>query len=314
MKESISIAELARLLGVDPGSFFDFIEKGQLGHLVSQQRILYSNLPILLDAYRNTYNLQNTSWPIPEWLLSDSSKWARALVEAYRAPVAFPASLSPSQGRILHELVLECRPATAVEIGCFIGVSSIWIGSALSKAGSGRLYSVDVFERKFPVPPYHWNFLGDPLQFAEEEIRNAGLDNYVQFFRMESRLFGKRLRQYTDEKIDFLFIDGDHSIGGCLDDFITFFPHVREGGHILLHDIYPKECGWTGPRYLLDRVINDNACLEVREIETEPNFGMALVTKVKDTKAFYPWHNPRLEAIRRLHRAKGLLRNAMSFD
>jgi len=42
-----------------------------------------------------------------------------------------------------------------------------------------------------------------------------------------------------DERLDFLFIDGDHSLPAVADDFAVYAPLVRDGGLIALHDIVP---------------------------------------------------------------------------
>jgi len=41
------------------------------------------------------------------------------------------------------------------------------------------------------------------------------------------------------EPLDFLFIDGDHSLAGVTQDFETFAPLLRSGGIIAFHDIVP---------------------------------------------------------------------------
>ncbi|WP_200387895.1 class I SAM-dependent methyltransferase [Thiocapsa imhoffii] len=46
-------------------------------------------------------------------------------------------------------------------------------------------------------------------------------------------------RQLRGKKIDFLFIDGDHSYDGVLRDLTLFFPYVSDGGLIAFHDIVP---------------------------------------------------------------------------
>jgi predicted O-methyltransferase YrrM len=48
------------------------------------------------------------------------------------------------------------------------------------------------------------------------------------------------------EPLDFLFIDGDHSAAGVLQDFEEYAPFVRPGGLIALHDIKPDPRGWSG--------------------------------------------------------------------
>jgi hypothetical protein len=37
--------------------------------------------------------------------------------------------------------------------------------------------------------------------------------------------------------LDFLFIDGDHSLEGVTDDYLRYSPFVRAGGWIGFHDI-----------------------------------------------------------------------------
>lgn len=45
-----------------------------------------------------------------------------------------------------------------------------------------------------------------------------------------------------DKPIDVLFIDGDHSYEGCLDDWNNFSPFVKKGGIVFFHD-----CDATSP-------------------------------------------------------------------
>ena len=42
-----------------------------------------------------------------------------------------------------------------------------------------------------------------------------------------------------DEKVDFLFIDGDHTYEGVKRDFEMYSPLVKEGGIVAFHDICP---------------------------------------------------------------------------
>jgi len=39
------------------------------------------------------------------------------------------------------------------------------------------------------------------------------------------------------DKLDFLFIDGDHTENGCMQDFQMYSPLVRKGGIVAFHDI-----------------------------------------------------------------------------
>jgi|WetSurMetagenome_2_1015567.scaffolds.fasta_scaffold10409_5 predicted O-methyltransferase YrrM len=52
-------------------------------------------------------------------------------------------------------------------------------------------------------------------------------------------------------KIDLLFIDGDHTYGGVKKDFEMYEPFVKDGGMVVLHDIVPhrQEHGCGVDRY-----------------------------------------------------------------
>jgi len=57
-----------------------------------------------------------------------------------------------------------------------------------------------------------------------------------------------------NNRVDFLFIDGDHSYEGVKKDFEMYSPLVRKGGIIAFHDIIPdyytkygiKTYSWSG--------------------------------------------------------------------
>jgi predicted O-methyltransferase YrrM len=303
MKEHISVPALSYYLQIRTPALLQFIRKERLEHLLSGNQLHYRDVPQLLALYTSRHGYQNRKWEIPEWLAARQEGWARVLIEMYGEDVSFPASLAPSQGRQIHELILLKKPRHVVEVGCFIGVSSIWIGSALEKLGQGRLHSIDLFQEKVPVPPHHWSFLGYPLNYARAKVEAAGLSGRVTFEQMRSGDYAKSVQRSDGSPIDFLFLDGDHTPLGCLDDLITYYPHVREGGCFLLHDINPQFCDWDGPRYLLDHFFSDRELFDVTEVETEPNFGMALVMKLKHCSDF-PKLDWRLKCLRRYQKVK----------
>jgi predicted O-methyltransferase YrrM len=56
--------------------------------------------------------------------------------------------------------------------------------------------------------------------------------------------------KFEDIKIDFLFIDGDHSYEAVKRDFNLYFDFIRPGGTIVLHDY-----GWSSVRQVIDQYI-----------------------------------------------------------
>ncbi len=307
MKHSVNLTEAANILKSDLKTIKSFIEEMQLQPIISKGSIHYKNLPYFFSLFQNKYGLKDKNWAIPKCLLSSPDPSMKTLVDLYSHQVSFPASLPSSQGKIIHDLVLRIKPTIAVEIGCFIGVSSVWIGSALKKNNKGHLYSIDLFNPKFPYPPFHWGFLENPMEFTELNIKNAELHEQINILRMKSSNFVKKIKK---RNIDFLFIDGDHSIGGCIDDFFNYYPYIKKNGTIILHDIYPENCGWTGPRYLLDHLIIPSKKFEVTEIETTPNYGIAIIKKLTDDTTIKKWKCLKNNIYRQLYRLTANFKNS----
>jgi hypothetical protein len=71
------------------------------------------------------------------------------------------------------------------------------------------------------------------------------------------RDFSQSVGQRWQAPIDFLFIDGDHSLDGVMADWRAWTPHVVAAGVVALHDA--AETSWTlgeiGPVRLVDEVL-----------------------------------------------------------
>lgn len=316
--ELVSLNELALRLEVDPQVLVSVgMTANVMASTADTRTVPLAKVPELLAAFRTAHARPHEGWDVPEWLDgSDDPVW-RVIAEQYREPMTRPASLPPSQGRQLYELILTTAPKQVVEIGSFLGLSTLWIASALRTLGAGRVHAVDPFGPRLPFAKTHCGCVVDSAAFVTAAAARAGIGHIVALEPMRSQLFAQQLRARQARDVDFLFIDGNHSVGGCLDDFVSYYPHVRRGGHILLHDIHPARCGWLGPRFLLDHFLIGNPQFEVREIVTEPDYGMAIITKLTDRTSLSGLE--RLKAAMRVypHRAvqtfvnNGLLRRVL---
>jgi len=220
-------------------------------------------------------------YALPDYLRDCSAPWARALVMMYGKKSTYPAALSPDQGAFLKNFVSNVNPRTVVEIGCYTGGSTVWIASALEQlGGEGKIHSVDLFNEIFPFPPFHYEYAPDTLAVAQELVDLAQLSQRVQFYKLDSKRMGMQVGKLLNAPIDLLFIDGDHSIFGCLADFLPFYPHIANGGYIVMHDIHPKYSGHDGPRFVINHCIRNSAPTEILEVKTQPeNRGMAVIRK-----------------------------------
>lgn len=227
-------------------------------------------------------------YDLPDDLRDHPSPWARTLVEMYQERIAFPTSVSPDQGAFLQELVCKVSPKTVLEIGCFTGISTLWLASGLELVGDeGMVHSVDVFGEILPSPPHHYEHI-DKLETARNAVAAAQLSHRVRLHKSDSKRLALNMGAILEQPLDLLFIDGDHSVKGCLADFLLFYPHVAVGGYIVLHDIYPENCGYGGPRYVIDRCIKESPYFDLVEINTRPhNYGLALIRKRGHDRGLY---------------------------
>ena len=122
----------------------------------------------------------------------------------------------------LLEKVQSSKPKIILEIGGRRGGSALMF--SLAAGGASKLVSMDI-------------------KTSDRKVKNLKIlcgDHDVDFWEADSHAEEtiQRLSDHLNgEKIDFMFIDGDHSYEGAKQDFIRFAPFMSEGGLIGLHDI-----------------------------------------------------------------------------
>lgn len=281
-----SIQDLSQRFQVPQEDILKIVtDKNLIQHNINNGAYLNKDeLKTLIDELFPSGNDSNRTYEIPEYLKNCTSPWAKTLVTMYQEKFTFPASVSPAQGEFLKTLAANIAPKTVVEIGCFTGISTVWLASGLEQSGQpGTIHSIDLFVDIIPAPPYHRVYLKNPIDYARKSIESAQLSHRVNFYKGNSLEVGQKINQTLNEPIDLLYIDGDHTIEGCYKDFVLYSPHVSVGGYIVLHDIYPEHCNWDGPRYLIDKYIKNSPNYELFEIKTSPvNYGMAVIRKLSE--------------------------------
>ncbi len=147
---------------------------------------------------------------------------------------------NPQQSEKLMEFVYEKKPAISVEIGAFGGCSTYPIANTLSFLKTGKVYAIDAWDTNVAIDGLNdpkvlewWkslNMLGI-YQHFENFIKTKELENYCHLIHAPSNLASKL---FGDNSIDFLYLDGNESEKGSLEDTVLYFPKVREGGYIWL--------------------------------------------------------------------------------
>ncbi len=246
-----------------------------------------------------------TSWTFPASLDNPSCRWLQTLKRMYAMKIAFPASLSPDAGLLLHSLVRNIRPRTVVETGTFIGMSTLWMAAAMEEAGGrdwpGVIHTFDDFG---PIAPGPWREVGmesGRLSFVAGLLADAGLAHRVvlhpgnswfeiRAWREAIREEGSRVANPTPEVpgtggsgVQLAYLDADHTLGGVTQDLWAVEPIVDTGGFVILHDTFPEYCGHDGPRALLDtidRVASEGLYEKVDLYLSPVNYGLAVLRRV----------------------------------
>lgn len=125
----------------------------------------------------------------------------------------------------LLSLVIGLEPTTVLEIGAGKGGTS-W---AWSKLGASKLIVVD-------LPNGPWGG-GDIMPMMEYVKQNTSTNIDVILGNSQNwECLNAVKERLGDSKVDFLFIDGDHSYNGVKTDFLIYSPLVRDFGLIAFHD------------------------------------------------------------------------------
>lgn len=154
--------------------------------------------------------------------------------------------LPDNEARALAQAYLATETARcAVEIGSWCGKSSVLLGS-LAKARGGVVFAVDHHrgsEENQPdweeyFDPDTWDAAAgkvDTLPHLRRNLLDADLEGVVIPVVGPSATIAK----FWAHPIDFLFIDGGHTMGAALADYRGWTPHVRRGGTLAIHDVFP---------------------------------------------------------------------------
>lgn len=119
-------------------------------------------------------------------------------------------------------ILIAAQPRHILEIGVYSGGSfALWCALA-----SGKKIGIDNGSIGGPIHQHIADFQG---RFGQVEVIKGDSHHESTKEEVLSRLQG--------EPLDFLFLDGDHTLAGVSLDYQMYAPLVRSGGWIGFHDI-----------------------------------------------------------------------------
>lgn len=73
------------------------------------------------------------------------------------------------------------------------------------------------------------------------EVADRNLKTHKKKYKLVKKSSADAAADFKDESIDFVLLDGDHSYDGIKADIETYYPKLKKGGHIFVHDTYLPE-------------------------------------------------------------------------
>lgn len=128
--------------------------------------------------------------------------------------------------------------AVIVEVGSFLGKSTVMLAGARKICGSGRVHCIDPFDGSgdaHSAPVYREIAAQSPRSLRErfeENLQRAGVRDFVTVHQDTAAVAAS---QWT-MAVDLLFLDGDQSPEGARRAYEAFLPFLRPGGTIALHN------------------------------------------------------------------------------
>lgn len=171
-----------------------------------------------------------------------------------------------------YDLIRNFKPKRIVELGTHLGCSLFSFAQAVEDAKlETQLDAIDTWQGD-----KHSTLYGENIFLRVQEIKKACYPKVnINFIR---KTFDQAAKDYPNNSIDLLHIDGLHTYKAIKHDYETWLPKVRQNGIILLHDASVRKWGF-GVYKLFDQIKQTFKTLEFTH-----SYGIGII--FKDTQYF----------------------------
>lgn len=145
---------------------------------------------------------------------------------------------------LLMDLIYLTKSEKCVEIGVFNGSSALPVVTTLRYNMDGNLLAIDAWSNSVAIQNMAYDDPNRPwwstvnmesnFQIFEQELESRSLLPFCTILRTTS----ENAAIFVGENIDFLHLDGDYTEKGSLRDVELYLPKVKQGGYILLSNVF----------------------------------------------------------------------------
>jgi hypothetical protein len=166
-----------------------------------------------------------------------------------------------------YDLIVARRPKSIVELGTHYGVSFLSMCQAvmsLQEKDSICLHAIDTWEGEPHAGIYGPEVFDGLNRTINDEFGELKI-------RLHKKFFTEALKDFDDNSIDLLHIDGFHSYDALKDDFESWLPKLSRNGIVLLHDV-DQSSGYGSANYYDQEILGKFPTFRFRH-----NFGLGVV-------------------------------------
>ena len=137
-----------------------------------------------------------------------------------------------------YDLVRNTEPKIIVELGTHRGHSFFSFAQAVKDGElQTKLYAIDSWEGDPQAGYYGAKIYQEVTRIVKEEYQSLDINILRGYFQ-------KFVKDFNNDSIDILHIDGLHTYKAVKADFEMWRPKMRKNGIILMHDISEKKKGF----------------------------------------------------------------------
>ena len=177
-------------------------------------------------------------------------------LELARGASQHSCSTEPDAIHLIYNISRLTCAKNILEIGTYRGACSLALAQAVMMNGGSSITSIDISSEYF--------------ENIQNNARYLGLDRLLNLIHASSADYSS---QSPDNSFDLIFIDGDHGFSAVVSDIEAYWPKLKEGGLMLLHD----SVMWEGVRHALIQMKLKN--IDYSTIATSQGSGITLIIK-----------------------------------
>lgn len=162
--------------------------------------------------------------------------------------------------------------AVIVEIGSFMGCSTVLLAGGRKLRGSGTVHAIDPFDAsgdEFSVPVYERirTSVGGSLRGRfDANLRRSGLSEWVEVHQNRAA----DVAPSWTSPIDLLFLDGDQSYDAVRITYDQWVPFLKPGGLLVVHNSAadrPYHESHDGSMRLVTDVVRPPHFVDIRRVD-----------------------------------------------